>query len=177
MIEEITGMKVNTLHYYIKGGAIIPDIRLGEGTGKSREFSETNCLEVIIINRLMNYGIPRRTIIEIFKKIRKNGERGRLDPRKICNAKTTEYLLIYIHEKEFQGFRYRFVSDGGEKYSPTYKKFREERRIELTSYNGIESLMDFISFPYVDTNILINLSSLWPRVPIWRQYKLGDRFR
>ena len=118
MIEETTGMKVNTLHYYIQSGVIIPDIDRGEGTGKSRIFSKTNCLEAIIINKLMKCGIPKRTIIKVFKKIRESNDYDKLNPKRILKSYNwNEYLIINFDDKNY--IDYCFATDS---YFFTMKK-------------------------------------------------------
>ena len=46
-LEEIIGLKVNTLHYYVAAGGLDPDVDPGEGRGKSRLFSPTNFVEAL----------------------------------------------------------------------------------------------------------------------------------
>jgi len=82
-IDKETGLKANTLHYYIQGGAITPEIDRGEGTGKTRRFSETNFVEAVLIKNLLDFGLPRKSILKIFKAINDSDERHRLNPRLI----------------------------------------------------------------------------------------------
>jgi len=79
-VEKIIGINANTLHYYVQDKALIPDIDKGEGTGKTRKFSETNLIEAMIIKHFMEFGLPRRSIVSIFQKINDAGERKRLHP-------------------------------------------------------------------------------------------------
>ena len=64
-VEKALNIRANTLHYYIKAGALVPDIDAGKGRGKKRLFSETNLMEIFIIKRLIDYGIPQRVIVAL----------------------------------------------------------------------------------------------------------------
>ncbi|MFZ7124748.1 MAG: MerR family transcriptional regulator [Desulfobacterales bacterium] len=82
-IESITGLKANTLHYYVQAGAVTPDIDGGDGRGTRRLFSGTNLVEVVIINRLIEMGVAKQRILECLKGIREAGDREKLAPEKI----------------------------------------------------------------------------------------------
>jgi DNA-binding transcriptional MerR regulator len=94
-IQKLVGLKANTLHYYVQAGAIIPDIDLGEGTGHTRIFSETNLMEISILTTLVNFGLPKRIILQLFKNIQKAVERDKLNPEKIPEKAETQLLLFF----------------------------------------------------------------------------------
>jgi len=85
-VEDITLFKANTLHYYIREGAIIPDVDRGEGNGKQRLFSLTNVIEVAILSQLKGLRMPRKAIARLFKRIRETGDRENLDPENILKG-------------------------------------------------------------------------------------------
>ena len=91
-IFEITSLKINTLHYYIKAGIITPDVEESAGTGTSRYFSSINLMEASILIRLIRFGIPKRTISIFFQSIKK--ERDFLNPQKILKAKGNIFLYF-----------------------------------------------------------------------------------
>ena len=82
-IEALVGLKANTLHYYIEAGVIFPDIDPGSGTGTVRLFSATNLIEAEILQQLIRFQLPKRVIVDVFRKIKVAGERDQLDPRVI----------------------------------------------------------------------------------------------
>ena len=94
-LEEIIGLKVNTLHYYVAAGGLDPDVDPGEGRGKSRLFSPTNFVEALLIMRLILFGIPKKRILEFLKSIRKSGERDRLSPDRIEGAPKARIFLVF----------------------------------------------------------------------------------
>lgn len=100
--EQILGFKANTLHYYVDAGGITPDIDQGAGRGTSRRFSFANLVEGAIIRRLLDYGIPRKTIIAGLRSIADANER---------------HLLKYDHlfDAHFKGLFLAFTLDRAEK--------------------------------------------------------------
>jgi hypothetical protein len=92
-IEKNFGLKANTLHGYIKAGAIVPDIDPGSGTGTSRKLSATNIVECLILKDLMAIRLPRVLIISMLQKIRQSEERGNLDP--ISSSPGNIKILIF----------------------------------------------------------------------------------
>lgn len=92
-IEQICGLKANTLHYYIQSGAIVPDIDKGSGRGTKRLFSSTNLIEAIIIQRLIDLGLSKKRIVQALKSIQNANERSKLsDP--IEMSKFSEFLVL-----------------------------------------------------------------------------------
>ncbi len=73
-IEKLTGLKSNTLHYYIKSGALVPEVDKGEGTGHTRLFSVKNFLEACIIKRMIDFGYSKHIILKFFESIAKSEE-------------------------------------------------------------------------------------------------------
>ena len=67
-VSEKTGIKANTLHYYIKAGAIKPEIE-GNGRGTVRMFSRTNVIEAAIIKALINFGLSKKRILLIMRDV------------------------------------------------------------------------------------------------------------
>jgi hypothetical protein len=95
-IQEKFGLKSNTLHYYIKAGAIVPDIDPGRGTGTKRLLSEINVMECVILKNLLSISLPKAVIVYFFKTIRKPyWERSLLDPSKIVSEKANLTLYFY----------------------------------------------------------------------------------
>ncbi len=97
-IEQITGLKVNTLHYYIKSGAIIPDIDVSAGRGTKRLFSDMNLMEALIIQRLIETGVSKRRIVEGLERIRTAGERDKLSFSAIAHEQSG-FLIFYLQDK------------------------------------------------------------------------------
>jgi DNA-binding transcriptional MerR regulator len=150
-IEVYSGLKANTLHYYIQAGAIEPDVAAGQGTGTQRLFSVANLFEATLISRLINLGMPRRAIVAFMKDIRGNNERERMDPEKILASKYVELLIFYQDKGRYV---HKFVTDGGKKHK--LARAQLNKRISTTSWPKPEYLMDiFTVFPLT---ITINLT-------------------
>jgi DNA-binding transcriptional MerR regulator len=150
-IEKLSGLKANTLHYYIQAGALEPDVNAGQGTGTQRLFSVANLFEATLISRLINLGMPRRAIVAFMKDIRKNNDRKRMDPETIMVSKYVELLIFHQDKGQYV---HKFVTDGGKKHKLARAQFN--KRIAMTSWPKPEDLMDiFTVFPLT---ITINLT-------------------
>ena len=102
-IKKICGLKRNTLHLYIQEGALKPDVYPGSGTGTTRLFSATNLVEAILITKLILDGLPRRSIVSMFKGIKRAGDRKMLNPAQdIDPVKMGFFLVFYREGKDFK---------------------------------------------------------------------------
>ena len=118
-IEDSLGLKANTLHYYIHSGAITPGIETGTGT--RRLLSATNYVEAVIIRQLMKFGVPKRTIINMFRSIDNANERDSLNPSRqlkkesdVSQLEEVEYLVFFLSHDDFNpgGISHKFVLGG-----------------------------------------------------------------
>ena len=158
-IEKKLGLNVTTLHYYIQAGIITPDVDIGEGTGNKRVLSMRNVFEAGILRQLMNYGLPKKTIVKCFKSIYRAGERDFLDPVRIIEAGPDDvffhiYLVFYISNDN--EITHRFIMDGDKKY--VLKRKDRKDFYKKTSSDEIESINDcLVSIP---VSIVLNLRIL-----------------
>ena len=127
-IEQYVGIKANTLHYYIQSEAIIPDVDEGSGTGTRRIFSGTNYFEACIIKQLMDYGLPKKSIVQMMKSVRDSGDRHFLNPDRFLKSDSDnirgEFLVFLPQEK---GFTHRFIKHGGEAYRKSHSQWKAMR--------------------------------------------------
>ncbi|BBO72767.1 hypothetical protein DSCW_01840 [Desulfosarcina widdelii] len=101
-IENLCGLKQNTLHLYIQAGALTPDIDPGKGTGKTRLLSGINFVQAVIIANMIDHGLPRRAIVEMMKSL--NQDRGRLDPDELPNHGTVYVAFFKIRGRWVHSF-------------------------------------------------------------------------
>lgn len=155
-IEENLHLKVNTLHYYIESGAIIPDVDKGRGTGTKRIFSSLNFFEACIIKHLMNYRQPKKSIVAMMKSIRDAGDRHFLNPARFLKSDSDKgYIefLVFISDGE-GSFTHRFIKHGGGAYVKPRQHWREQQG--KTFYDGLEDIGDFLTT--MPNGIFINLT-------------------
>ncbi len=95
-IENLIGLKSNTLHYYIKSGALVPEIDKGEGTGHTRLFSPKNFLEAHIIKSMINFGYSKNIILKVLKAIGKLKEWQKIKTKQ----DTRGYIIFYFCNNE-----------------------------------------------------------------------------
>ena len=93
-IHRFTGLKPNTLHYYVREQAVIPDVFKGSSQGTQKLFSSVNVMECALIQFLINFHIPRRDIVALLKSIRETNQRILLDPAEILNDDRISALLF-----------------------------------------------------------------------------------
>ena len=110
---------MNTIHYYIEAGALTPEIDPGSGTGTKRLFSETNFIEVYILNAFLRFSFPKRFIVNFFKEINNSGKRDLLIPDEILRDKAIKYIQFHPHPGGKLAFNF-YVGDG-EENSPDFK--------------------------------------------------------
>ncbi len=94
-IEHITGLKTNTLHYYLQRGAFTPDVQPAKGRGSHRRFSARNLLEACLLKFLMDLGLPRRFILDFFDGIHETYRSGVLDPEAIASSSGEMIIIFY----------------------------------------------------------------------------------
>ncbi len=110
-IEKITGLKSNTLHYYIQRGIIYPDVREAEGRGTRRVYSAKNLLEAFILKFLMDLGLPRKAIQSFFESARAGYGEGLFDPHALSDRART-VILFYPSLSEDPAFRVLELDSG-----------------------------------------------------------------
>jgi hypothetical protein len=163
-IEEITGLNINTQYYYKEAGALVPDIDAG-GRGNPRLWSGTNMIEASIIKRSMDYGLPKKIIVEMMNSIREAGDRNRLDPGRWLEIKQagsedliTEYLLFFTNPDEKPGISHRFVLDAGDKHQGTLEDLLDRSADGVTSLDKYESIRSILTLYAAQPLFLINIS-------------------
>ena len=98
-IEREVGLKSNTLHYYIKAGAIIP-FDPGSGRGTQRRFSRKNLLEAVMLKHFIKIGFSKMLIVKIFQKINTSSHWKNLNP--IDPIKQFVALELYLLGEDVQ---------------------------------------------------------------------------
>ena len=99
-IETLLGLKSNTLHYYIKSGAFVPEVDKGEGTGHTRLFSAKNFLEAAIIKRMIDAGYSKKIILKFFESIGNSKEWQGLKPGQIVKDRIIFIIIFYFSGDE-----------------------------------------------------------------------------
>ena len=94
-IENLIGLKSNTLHYYIKSGALVPEIDEGVGTGHTREFSAKNFLEACMIKRLIDFGYSKNMILKFFESINRSREWREINTKQIIKDRIIFIIIFY----------------------------------------------------------------------------------
>ncbi len=95
-IESLIGLKSNTLHYYIKSGAFVPEIDEGVGTGHTRLFSVKNFLEAAILKRMLNFGYSKNVILKFFESIGNSKEWRGIKPSQIIKDRIIFFIIFYF---------------------------------------------------------------------------------
>jgi len=104
-LEKITGLKANTLHFYIQGGAITPGIQASEGRGRPRLFSPTDLVEVFVLKWLMDLGLPRKFIFSFFRELRAGYGEDCMNPEKIASGQYGEVMVVLYPSASGADFR------------------------------------------------------------------------
>ena len=97
-IEQLVGLRVNTLHYYVQAGAIVPDISTGAGRGTKRLFGSKNLVEVIIVKRMIEMHVGKQKIVEAMKSLRTDGEYKKKSLSELGDP-VHRYLSVFSLEK------------------------------------------------------------------------------
>jgi|GEM_PF-6502832 len=103
-IEKITGLKSNTLHYYIQRGILTPDVREAQGRGTRREYSPKNLMQAFVLKFLMDLGLPRMAIREFFQSARELYGDELFLPGALA-GRTQKAILFYPALSDETGFR------------------------------------------------------------------------
>ena len=100
-IEKSTGLKVNTLHYYVQAGAFnLQDP--GGGRGTRRLLSERNFIEAVILKRLIELGLSKKIIVGLFKQFTNSAKWQNLTSREIVNAASLVYIVFWLERGEIR---------------------------------------------------------------------------
>jgi DNA-binding transcriptional MerR regulator len=94
-IEEATGLKRNTLHYYIEAGAIVPEDP-GRGRGTRRVLSRKNFIEAAILKRLLDLGLTKTRNLQALNLIRQSQDWKDLNIKALLELRPT-YLFFLLH--------------------------------------------------------------------------------
>lgn len=97
-VARLTGMKPNTLHYYIQAEAVGTKDP-GSGRGTSRVLSDKNLLEAAILKELIRYAMPKKFIVPALQGLRISTDWKGFDPMEVMKNQKTILIVFYPEGK------------------------------------------------------------------------------
>ena len=94
------GIKRNIIQYYTDIGVIIPGGGKGEGTGHHHNYTELNCVEILVAKELANCGVKLESVKEVFDRFRRNPHarsHEALDPKGRLLNSSHVCIIVYDH--------------------------------------------------------------------------------